>query len=392
MAEKTPSSILQAIETIEKAKPGVKVLTLGKEDRIKMPRLSTGSLKFDQILGWGLPKGRIIEIFGAESSGKTTMCLVVAAEVTRKGGHVLFVDAEQALDLEYAKKIGCNPNNLHIVQPGYGEEAFDVVHIAATTGQFDYIIVDSVSALVPESVVKGSAEDTVQIGLLARMMSQNLQRLTAILGQQKDTTVMFINQERAKIGGFTPSFMGETTTTTGGKALPFFASIRIKTKKWEPVKRQDNRIGATVILECVKNKTTAPYKKTEVVIMFDEQLGVYGVNSTKELTDLIISTGVLGTRWSFTTLEWVKIKAWTIDVNGTEVKMSGNEMLEHYYSQPEQKKELDFLQKVVEYYLQTGEIPTLERNSEGQVISYIESLKWKDVKKDKDSKKDEIKE
>lgn len=249
----------------------------------KMPSISTGSIKVDHALGiGGLPKGRIIEIYGPESSGKTTLTLQVAAECQKAGGVVAFVDAEHALDPSYAQKLGVNVEELLVSQPDTGEQALEIVDMLTRSGAVDLIIVDSVAALVPKAEIEGEMGDS-HMGLQARLMSQALRKIT---GKVKDTntTVIFINQLRMKIG----VMFGNPETTTGGNALKFYASVRIDIRGTTAVKEGDVQIGKTVKIKIIKNKVSPPFKEAEVNLLFGSGIDKYG-----EIIDFAVEQGLL---------------------------------------------------------------------------------------------------
>lgn len=303
---------------------GSQFFITGKDTGTSVEKVSSWSTKFDSILWGGLPKWRIIEMFWSESSWKTSMALIMAAEATRRGEHVLYIDAEQALDLEYGHKLGINfyrPEDFAkevakenqkglfvLVQPDYGEQAFTIVSWAIQSCAFGLIIVDSVPALTPKAILEGNSEDPAQIWLLARLLSRELSKVNSLLWQTKDTVLVFINQERDKIGGFMPSFW-EAKTTPGWRSLKFYSSIRIEVSKWAPISRWDDRIWTTIRLKAVKNKLTAPYKKTDVTLMFDEELKNYWIDANQEIVDDILNNDLYGTRWRFLSLTGKKIKS-----------------------------------------------------------------------------------
>lgn len=361
----------KAVEAIEKAMPTVKIYNLWKwEKDLSVKRLSSGSLKFDQIMWGGYAKWRIIEIYGAESSGKTSICLVAAAEVTRNGWIVAFIDAEQALDVEYAKKIGVDMDRFYLVQPGYGEEAFNLLDGFIKSSVFDLIIVDSVSALTPKLVLEGDAEDTAQIGILARLMSKNLARIVPVLWQNGETVVIFINQERSKIGGFT-MWYGEPVETTWWKALKFYSSIRVEVKKWEPINRGEDRIGNVVRLKTVKNKTAVPFQKTEIKMMFDEKMEKWWIDTNQEIIDIVIDKEMLGSRGRYLSPSWEIIKSGEVN----NIKLDGREMLAYYLWQEENKEQLEYLK------LKINKADfIIERDKDNKAIDY---KREKDIKIEK---------
>lgn len=253
------------LEEIKKEFGDGSVMTLETVPRVDVEVISTGAPSLDLALGvGGLPRGRIVEIFGPESSGKTTVALETAAEVQKNNGQVAFIDTEHALDPEYAKKIGVNIEKMVISQPDSGEDALNIVEKLVKSGLFDLIIVDSVAALVPRAELEGEIGDQF-IGLQARMLSQALRKLTGIISKTR-TIVIFINQTRAMIGGMIPG----QETTTGGKALKFYASIRIELKRITQIKRGDEIIGNKIRAKILKNKVAPPFKVAELDIYYSE--------------------------------------------------------------------------------------------------------------------------
>ena len=248
-----------------------------------VPVISTGSLGLDIALGvWGMPRGRVIEIFGPESSGKTTLSLHVIAEAQKNGGVAAFIDAEHALDIGYARKLGVNADDLLISQPDTGEQALEIAETLVRSGAIDVIVVDSVAALVPRAEIEGEMGDA-HMGLQARLMSQALRKLTASISKSL-TTVIFINQIRMKLG----VMFGNPETTTGGNALKFYSSIRLDIRKVESLKEGQEVTGNRVRVKVVKNKVAPPFKQAEFDILFDE-----GISRLGELIDIGVEKGVI---------------------------------------------------------------------------------------------------
>lgn len=255
------------------------IMVLGETPPIKENLISTGSLLIDQALGGGIGCGRITEVYGVESSGKSTLCLHIAAECQKTGGIVAYIDVENALDVEYATKLGVNVNDLIFAQPTSAEQALDIIEDLAETGEVNLIILDSVAALCPEAELDGDMGDQT-IGLLARLMSKACRKITGKLNQ-KNCAVIFINQIREKVStGFS---MGPSETTSGGRALKFFASQRIELRKTTAIKERDQVIGNNVKVKIVKNKISAPMKVVEVPLIFGK-----GFDSSNEVLDLAI--------------------------------------------------------------------------------------------------------
>jgi recombination protein RecA len=259
------------------------IMLLGDVPKTNIDALSTGSLSLDMALGvGGVPKGRIIEIFGEESSGKTTLALHILAECQKEGGRVAFIDAEHALDPEYAKRIGVKVNDVIISQPDTGEQALDIVETLVKTKMISLIVIDSVAALTPRAEIEGEMGQQ-HMGLQARLMSHALRKLTALVNQTK-TTVIFINQIRMKIG----IMFGNPETTPGGKALKFYSSVRIEIKKTNTLKKGEVAIGNRVRAKVVKNKVAAPFRVAELDIIYNE-----GISFEADVLNLGIKHNVL---------------------------------------------------------------------------------------------------
>jgi recombination protein RecA len=266
-----------AVEQIERQFGTGSIMKLGEGMKAHVETIPTGSLALDLALGGGFPKGRIIEIYGPESSGKTTLALHAVAEVQKRGGLAAFVDAEHALDPEYAAKIGVNLNDLLISQPDTGEQALEITETLVRSGAVDTVIVDSVAALVPRAEIEGEMGDA-HMGLQARLMSQALRKLTGIVSKTK-CSVIFINQLRMKIG----VMFGNPEVTAGGNALKYYASVRLDIRRTEQLKDGDQSIGNHVKVKVVKNKIAAPFKIAEFDIMFNE-----GISKAGDLIDLAV--------------------------------------------------------------------------------------------------------
>lgn len=272
-----------ALSQIERAFGKGSIMRLGQSTNIDIEAISTGSLGIDIALGiGGLPKGRIIEIYGPESSGKTTLALSVIAQAQKKGGTCAFIDAEHALDPSYAKKIGVDIDNLLISQPDAGEQALEIADTLVRSGAIDVLVVDSVAALVPKAELEGEMGDS-HMGLQARLMSQALRKLTSTVSRS-NTLIIFINQIRMKIG----VMFGNPETTTGGNALKFYASVRMDIRRIGAIKDKDDVIGSQTRVKIVKNKVAPPFKTVDFDIMYGE-----GISKTGELIDLGVKAGIV---------------------------------------------------------------------------------------------------
>ena len=273
-----------ALSQIEKQYGKGAIMKLGTDERpADVPAISTGSLGLDIALGvGGLPRGRVIEIFGPESSGKTTMTLHCIAEVQKTGGVAAFIDAEHALDLNYAKKLGVQADDLLVSQPDTGEQALEIAETLVRSGAIDLIVVDSVAALTPRAEIEGEMGDS-HMGLQARLMSQALRKLTAAIAKSQ-TTLIFINQIRMKIG----VMFGNPETTTGGNALKFYSSVRLDIRRIESVKEGQDVMGNRVRVKVVKNKMAPPFRQAEFDIMFAE-----GISKTGELVDIGVEKKII---------------------------------------------------------------------------------------------------
>jgi recombination protein RecA len=272
-----------AVSQIERAFGKGSIMRLGQRETVETDVISTGSLGLDLALGiGGLPRGRVVEIYGPESSGKTTLALHVVAEAQRQGGTCAFIDAEHALDPAYARKLGVNVDELLISQPDAGEQALEITDTLVRSGAIDVVVVDSVAALVPRAELEGEMGDQ-HMGLQARLMSQALRKLTGSVAKSR-TMVVFINQIRMKIG----VMFGNPETTTGGNALKFYSSVRLEIRRIGALKDRDEVVGNQTRVKVVKNKLAPPFKMVEFDVMYGE-----GISKTGELLDLGLKAGIL---------------------------------------------------------------------------------------------------
>lgn len=291
------AALENALKQIDKQFGKGTLMRLGDQEKIEMEVIPTGSIALDSALGiGGVPKGRIIEIYGPESSGKTTVALHIIAQCQKEGGIAAFIDAEHALDPVYARKIGVDVDNLLVSQPDYGEQALEICDALARSGAVDIIVVDSVAALTPRAEIEGEMGDS-HVGLLARLMSQALRKMTGNISKN-NTTMIFINQVREKIG----VMYGNPETTTGGRALKFYASVRMEVRKGEALKRGTDIIGNRTKVKIVKNKVAPPFKQVEFDIMYGE-----GISNEGSIIDVGVELDIIRKSGAWYSYEGEKI-------------------------------------------------------------------------------------
>ncbi|MES2180461.1 MAG: recombinase RecA [Gemmatimonadota bacterium] len=283
IADDKKKALNLAIAQIEKSCGKGSIMRMDAKEKVRVEAVPTGAINLDAAIGvGGIPRGRVTEIYGPESSGKTTLCLHVVANAQRMGGVAAFIDAEHALDTEYARKLGVDVEALLISQPDTGEQALEICEILVRSGAVDIVVIDSVAALVPKAEIEGDMGES-HMGLQARLMSQALRKLTGSIARSK-TIVIFINQLREKIG----VMFGNPETTTGGKALKFYASVRLDIRRIGPVKEKEEIVGSHVRVKVVKNKVAPPFKQAEFDIMYAE-----GISHTSLLVDIGAESGII---------------------------------------------------------------------------------------------------
>lgn len=327
MSDKNRTKALEvAISQIEKQFGKGAIMRLGSEGVVEIQAIPSGSIGLDVALGiGGFPRGRIIEIYGPESSGKTTLALNAVAQAQKAGGAAAFIDAEHALDVSYASRIGVDVNNLLISQPDTGEQALEVAETLVRSGALDILVIDSVAALVPRAEIEGEMGDSLP-GLQARLMSQAMRKLTAAISKSQ-TTIIFINQIRMKIG----VMFGNPETTTGGNALKFYASVRLDIRRIENLKNAQESVGNRVRVKVVKNKVAPPFKQAEFDIYFNE-----GISRVGELIDLGLEKNIVE-----------RAGAW-YSYGGTRIGQGRENTKQYLKGNPEMAQEIE--SKILEAY------------------------------------------
>jgi len=333
----------QALKNIEKAYGKGAVMKLGDRPHVNVDVIPSGSLLIDNVLGvGGYPKGRIVEIFGPESSGKTTLALEAVAQAQLKGGRAAYVDAEHAIDPDYAAKLGVDIDELILSQPDNGEQALEIVEMLASSNAIDIIIVDSVAALVPQQELDGVMSDN-QVGLQARLMSKAMRKIAGILNKT-NCLVVFINQLREKVG----VFYGNPETTTGGRALKFYASIRIDLRRQDAIKNGADIVGNTVKVKVVKNKVAPPFKSCSVDIIFGK-----GISKEGELLDVGVEKGFIQKTGNWYVIDGEKIG------NGRE---AAKDFLMHH------EEKANEVEKKIRDSFNSAEAPEAEANEDGEIL------------------------
>lgn len=345
MDENKKKALEAAMAQIEKQYGKGSIMKLGDNAKMNVEAVPTGSLGLDLALGvGGIPKGRIIEVYGPEAGGKTTVALHMVAEVQKRGGIAGFIDAEHALDPVYAQKIGVDVDNLYISQPDTGEQALEICETMVRSTAIDIVIVDSVAALVPKAEIEGDMGDS-HVGLQARLMSQALRKLTAIIGKTS-CSVIFINQLREKVG----VMFGNPETTTGGRALKYYSSVRLEVRKGEQIKKDGDAIGNRVKIKVVKNKVAPPFRTAEVDLIFGE-----GISRVGEIVDIAADENII-----------IKSGAWYA-YEGNKIGQGRENAKSYLIEHPEVFDEIE--QKVRAKLFNEGDTQTKDENVEEKVAT-----------------------
>ena len=349
--ENKRKALESALSQIEKAYGKGSVMKLGDNMHLNVETVPSGSLGLDLALGvGGVPKGRVVEVYGPESGGKTTVALHMVAEVQKRGGIAGFIDAEHALDPVYAKKIGVDIDNLYISQPDTGEQALEITETMVRSGAVDIVIVDSVAALVPKAEIEGEMGES-HVGLQARLMSQALRKLTAIIGKT-NCTVIFINQLREKVG----VMFGNPETTTGGRALKYYSSIRLEVRRGEQIKKDGEAIGNRTKIKVVKNKVAPPFRTAEVDIIYGE-----GISREGDILDLAVAENIVN-----------KSGAW-FAYNGDKIGQGRENAKLFLKEHPDLMEEVE--QKVREKYAQKEGVDQVENEEKASDKTVKEPVK-----------------
>jgi recombination protein RecA len=358
MSDDRKKALELAISQIEKQFGKGSIMKLGKAMATRVETITTGALSLDLALGGGIPRGRIIEIFGPESSGKSTLAMSIVAMCQQNGGNAAYVDAENAMDVDYAKKVGIDIDNLLISQPDTGEQGLDIVDTLVRSGAVDVIVVDSVAALVPKAEIEGEMGDS-HMGLQARLMSQAMRKLTAIISKSK-TIVIFINQIREKIG----VMFGNPEVTPGGRALKFYSSVRIDIRRVEAIKKGEQVVGNRVRGKIVKNKVAPPFREAIFEIIFGR-----GIVPESAVIDVAVDNGVIE-----------KSGTW-FNYNGIKIGQGKDSAITYLTENPEVMKEIDKKTREKYFAKEVGAVkPEGEPEDPGEMPEIDEDEEIKDTK------------
>ena len=358
MSDDRKKALELAISQIEKQFGKGSIMKLGKAMATRVETITTGALSLDLALGGGIPRGRIIEIFGPESSGKSTLAMSIVAKCQQNGGNAAYVDAENAMDVDYARKVGIDIDNLLISQPDTGEQGLDIVDTLVRSGAVDVIVVDSVAALVPKAEIEGEMGDS-HMGLQARLMSQAMRKLTAIISKSK-TIVIFINQIREKIG----VMFGNPEVTPGGRALKFYSSVRIDIRRVEAIKKGEQVVGNRVRGKIVKNKVAPPFREAIFEIIFGK-----GIVPESAVIDVAVDNGVIE-----------KSGTW-FNYNGIKIGQGKDSAITYLTENPDVLKEIDKKTREKYFAKEVGAVkPEGEPEDPGEMPEIEEDEEIKDTK------------
>jgi len=368
MSDDRKKALELAIQQIEKQFGKGSIMKLGKAMATRVETITTGALSLDLALGGGIPRGRIIEIFGPESSGKSTLAMSIVAKCQQNGGNAAYVDAENAMDVDYAKKVGIDVDNLLISQPDTGEQGLDIVDTLVRSGAVDVIVVDSVAALVPKAEIEGEMGDS-HMGLQARLMSQAMRKLTAIISKSK-TIVIFINQIREKIG----VMFGNPEVTPGGRALKFYSSVRIDIRRVEAIKKGEQIVGNRVRGKIVKNKVAPPFREAIFEIIFGR-----GIVPESAMLDVAVDNGVVE-----------KSGTW-FNYNGIKIGQGKDSAITYLTENPAVMKEIDKKTREKYFAKEVGAVkPEGEPEDPGEMPEIDEDEEVKDTKETPIAKEIEV--